>query len=233
MPAQVMIVVAKHNYQKAGENILKFKRGDLLEVLEETNAKWWAARMVNDADLAGYIPSSYVQAAHPDSITGSTTQPKVSSSASGSFRQRFLVFENSSAPSYSPQAPRADWCREERSRSPSPLSTENQDSDTMSTINPVGALTKELRFEQKRGIQLGRPELQKVFDGGRNAGGHMSPKAGKRSKQQDSQIDTSSELGKMLAKQTQKIASHEREEEEEVNKPEFLRLKLKKAEASS
>eukprot|EP00117_Sycon_ciliatum_P030477 scpid83117/ scgid24013/ len=126
-----------------------------------------------------------------------------------------------------------DIGEEERSRSPSPLSTENQDSDTMSTINPVGALTKELRFEQKRGIQLGRPELQKVFDGGRNAGGHMSPKAGKRSKQQDSQIDTSSELGKMLAKQTQKIASHEREEEEEVNKPEFLRLKLKKAEASS
>ena len=28
-------------------------------------------------------------------------------------------------------------------------------------------------------------------------------------------------------------SQHEREEEEEVNKPEFLRLKLKKAEASS
>ena len=60
MPAQV-VVVAKHSYTKPGDNILNFSRGDLLEVLEETNAKWWAARLVKDEESAGYIPASYVE----------------------------------------------------------------------------------------------------------------------------------------------------------------------------
>lgn len=61
MPAPPVVVVAKHSYSKSGDNILNFARGDLLEILEETNAKWWAARMLKDEEAAGYIPASYVE----------------------------------------------------------------------------------------------------------------------------------------------------------------------------
>ena len=57
-----------------------------------------------------------------------------------------------------------------------------------------------------RGVTLGRSELQKVFDGGVSSSGHVSPKP-QRSKSGSCQtMDSTSELGKMLLKQTNKIA---------------------------
>jgi len=56
--------VALYDYDARTDEDLSFKKGDLLEILNDTQGDWWYARAKSaraaGAKLEGYIPSNYV-----------------------------------------------------------------------------------------------------------------------------------------------------------------------------
>ena len=56
--------VALYDYDARTDEDLSFKKGDLLEILNDTQGDWWYARAKSSraagAKLEGYIPSNYV-----------------------------------------------------------------------------------------------------------------------------------------------------------------------------
>lgn len=56
--------VALYDYDARTDEDLSFKKGDLLEILNDTQGDWWYARAKSTraagAKLEGYIPSNYV-----------------------------------------------------------------------------------------------------------------------------------------------------------------------------
>jgi len=64
-PAMAMkTFVALYDYDARTDEDLSFKKGDLLEILNDTQGDWWYARAKSSraagAKLEGYIPSNYV-----------------------------------------------------------------------------------------------------------------------------------------------------------------------------
>ena len=63
-PAAMKTFVALYDYDARTDEDLSFKKGDLLEILNDTQGDWWYARAKSSraagAKLEGYIPSNYV-----------------------------------------------------------------------------------------------------------------------------------------------------------------------------
>jgi len=62
--AAMKTFVALYDYDARTDEDLSFKKGDLLEILNDTQGDWWYARAKSSraagAKLEGYIPSNYV-----------------------------------------------------------------------------------------------------------------------------------------------------------------------------
>ena len=58
-PASVKIFVALYDYDARTDEDLSFKKGEHLEILNDTQGDWWFARS-KATKLEGYIPSNYV-----------------------------------------------------------------------------------------------------------------------------------------------------------------------------
>lgn len=58
-PANVKIFVALYDYDARTDEDLSFKKGEHLEILNDTQGDWWFARS-KSTRLEGYIPSNYV-----------------------------------------------------------------------------------------------------------------------------------------------------------------------------
>lgn len=60
--AGVKLFVAMYDYDARTDEDLSFKKGDLLEILNDTQGDWWFARSKTPrtGKLEGYIPSNYV-----------------------------------------------------------------------------------------------------------------------------------------------------------------------------
>ena len=54
------LYVAKDDFEACTDNVLSFKNGDLLYILDNSNKDWWWAKL-EIGDKEGYIPSSYVE----------------------------------------------------------------------------------------------------------------------------------------------------------------------------
>uniref|UniRef100_A0A2P2I1U9 Osteoclast-stimulating factor 1 n=1 Tax=Hirondellea gigas TaxID=1518452 RepID=A0A2P2I1U9_9CRUS len=54
---QVVALEALHNYKAQRDNELTIEEGDMLFILDQTNADWWLARI---DDKEGFVPSSYL-----------------------------------------------------------------------------------------------------------------------------------------------------------------------------
>ncbi|XP_072025454.1 uncharacterized protein [Amphiura filiformis] len=51
---------AKFDYEKERDDVLSFHKGELFEIVNKTNDKWWVAKRVSDGTI-GYVPSVYLQ----------------------------------------------------------------------------------------------------------------------------------------------------------------------------
>ncbi len=58
-PSTVKIFVALYDYDARTDEDLSFKKGEHLEILNDTQGDWWYARS-KTTKLEGYIPSNYV-----------------------------------------------------------------------------------------------------------------------------------------------------------------------------
>ena len=58
-PASVKIFVALYDYDARTDEDLSFRKGEHLEILNDTQGDWWYARS-KATKLEGYIPSNYV-----------------------------------------------------------------------------------------------------------------------------------------------------------------------------
>lgn len=58
-PLNAKIFVALYDYDARTDEDLSFKKGEQLEILNDTQGDWWYARSRTTA-LCGYIPSNYV-----------------------------------------------------------------------------------------------------------------------------------------------------------------------------
>ncbi len=58
-PSNVKIFVALYDYDARTDEDLSFKKGEHLEILNDTQGDWWYARS-KTTKLEGYIPSNYV-----------------------------------------------------------------------------------------------------------------------------------------------------------------------------
>ncbi len=58
-PASVKTFVALYDYDARTDEDLSFKKGEHLEILNDTQGDWWYARS-KTTKLEGYIPSNYV-----------------------------------------------------------------------------------------------------------------------------------------------------------------------------
>lgn len=58
-PSAVKVFVALYDYDARTEEDLSFKKGELLEILNDTQGDWWYARS-RTTRTEGYIPSNYV-----------------------------------------------------------------------------------------------------------------------------------------------------------------------------
>lgn len=58
-PANVKIFVALYDYDARTDEDLSFKKGEHLEIINDTQGDWWFARS-KATKLEGYIPSNYV-----------------------------------------------------------------------------------------------------------------------------------------------------------------------------
>lgn len=58
-PSNVKVFVALYDYDARTDEDLSFKKGEHLEILNDTQGDWWYARS-KTSKLEGYIPSNYV-----------------------------------------------------------------------------------------------------------------------------------------------------------------------------
>merc|ERR1719220_2153701 len=58
-PSSVKVFVALYDYDARTDEDLSFKKGEHLEILNDTQGDWWYARS-KATKLEGYIPSNYV-----------------------------------------------------------------------------------------------------------------------------------------------------------------------------
>lgn len=58
-PASQKLFLALYDYDARTDEDLSFKKGDVLEVINDTQGDWWYARS-KTSKLEGYIPSNYV-----------------------------------------------------------------------------------------------------------------------------------------------------------------------------
>lgn len=56
------LFIALYDYDARTNEDLSFKKGDILEIINDTQGDWWYARMKtkNGNSIEGYIPSNYV-----------------------------------------------------------------------------------------------------------------------------------------------------------------------------
>ena len=59
LPQGTKIFVALYDYDARTDEDLSFKKGEHLEILNDTQGDWWFARS-KPTKLEGYIPSNYV-----------------------------------------------------------------------------------------------------------------------------------------------------------------------------
>ena len=59
MPTSVKVFVALHDYDARKDNDLSFKKGEHLEIINDTQGDWWFAKS-KATKQEGYIPSNYV-----------------------------------------------------------------------------------------------------------------------------------------------------------------------------
>ena len=59
MKTGVKLFIAKYDYDARTDEDLSFKKGELLEVLDDTCGDWWRARS-RTTQLEGYVPNNFV-----------------------------------------------------------------------------------------------------------------------------------------------------------------------------
>jgi fyn-related kinase len=58
-PSSLKLFVALYDYDARTDEDLSFKKGEILEIVNDTQGDWWYARS-KTTKLEGYIPSNYV-----------------------------------------------------------------------------------------------------------------------------------------------------------------------------
>ncbi len=238
------VYVANYDYEKEREDLLSFKEGDKFWIISKTDKRWWAAYAITSGGERGdygYVPSSYLQR-FMDPSAGELAQ-ELSETSAGEQKRVTLQELKRKIPRKPPSAPNTQ---------------EGEDPDEIVIIKPLKTLAlppedcpqiepkrlhnpyrdskvhhdlhRELRLENARGgiKNLGKPELEVMMQRRRvDADGKPGPI---RAKQASKSVPTaaSGELASQLARRTLLLEEAEKLETVEQNKPEFMKVALRK-----
>lgn len=239
------VYLAMYDYEKEREDILSFKEGDKFWIVSKADKRWWAAyAMTADGDRGdyGYVPSSYLQR-FMDPSAGELAQ-ELAETAAGEQKRVTLKELKTKIPRKPPAAPNTTGEDEE----PEvviikPLKTLAQPPEDCPQIEPKRLpnpyreskvhhdLHRELKLENARGgiKNLGKPELEVVMQRRRlDADGKPGPIKAKQASQSRG-TTTNSELASQLARRTLLLEEAEKQETAELEKPEFMKVSLRKA----
>eukprot|EP00731_Ephydatia_muelleri_P022060 Em0014g651a len=248
--------VGKSDYEKTREDALSFKAGDRFHVASKADAKWWSVYAVSTGDR-GYVPSELLEQ-YIDTTAGKVAE-ELSKSKFGDCKRVTLTELKSriapapvaagpddASPQDSPeltiikplsevtQLPEIIWVSHEMIANRSiqkKLTNPHLESKLHVKLNKEIKLNNALGGAQN----LGKPELEKVMQRRKpDAEGRVGPIRPEKSIPKPAATD---ELAEQLSKRTQKLEDAEKQAEREAEienqKPEFMKVSLKKTKATS
>ncbi|KAL5474499.1 hypothetical protein EMCRGX_G026454 [Ephydatia muelleri] len=240
--------VGKSDYEKTREDALSFKAGDRFHVASKADAKWWSVYAVSTGDR-GYVPSELLEQ-YIDTTAGKVAE-ELSKSKFGDCK-RVTLTELKSRIAPAPVAAGPDDASPQDSPELTiikPLSEVTQLPEDCQQVHPKKLtnphlesklhvkLNKEIKLNNALGgaQNLGKPELEKVMQRRKpDAEGRVGPIRPEKSIPKPAATD---ELAEQLSKRTQKLEDAEKQAEREAEienqKPEFMKVSLKKTKATS
>lgn len=208
---------AKYDYcDDCGNSSLNFKKGDKFLITQKEEGGWWAAQNLSSNEI-GYIPGAFVECISVidpltlDQMDFSSTQQKFKMDALCELTAK--IKENPQLGRNHPKYPKEDYLdttpptTPETKRTTAPLTASKEQDE----------LRKDLKFNQQRGIQLGRPELVKTWEK------FEQKKSVKAEKVEGSELES------RFRSISQKQEDIEKKKQMEDSKPEFMKVSLKRS----